>query len=360
MEKLPPIPTPASAQWREFRYQYLPGITFLLVVAVVVFMWRNYVVPPNVLAEVEPIRANVISAQPGLLTSLTVERFQHVTNGQEIAQIQIMETNVLSASLGVIEANLAMKNEQLDLLVRRDNMIYERERLDFLQEQVQFNMNKELLPLYTSNYMRMSNLWFRSTPPLVSAAQYDDAFAQYQKCKAGVEGNALYLAEKEKALPKLKVDASNLVYFVTKDIQAQADRLLNAQSNITLRAPIDGIVSVVNHRPGERVIASTPIVVITPLQSDRIIAYVRQPINTVPHLNDWVMVRRQTYKRETGYGKVALVGAQLDQIDPALLLGSTKTDMGLPFVIKMRDKMDLSPGERVDVILNPRIKPEVN
>ena len=361
MEKLPPIPTPVSAQWREFRYQYLPLITFVGIVAVVVVMWRDYVLPPTVIAQVEPITANVISSQPGLLTSLSVERFQHVTNGQEIAQVQIMETNVLAASLSVIEGNLAVKREQLDLLVNRDNMIYERERLDFLQQVVQNNMNAELLPLYTSNYLRMSNLWFRTTPPLISEAQYEDAFAQYQKCKVGIQGMTSYLAEREKVLPKLKVDASNLVYAVTKDIQAQADRLLNAQSNITLRAPIDGMVSVINHRAGERVVPGNTIVVVTPLKSDRIIAFMRQPINAKPIPNEWVQVRRQTFQREVGFGKIVQVGTQLQQIDPTLFPpGAKVTDMGLPFLVKMKDLMDLSPGERVDVILNPRNKPPIN
>ena len=61
MEKLPPIPTPIRTQWREFRYAYLPIATFITLLIMVGYMWHNYVIPPSVLAHVEPVTANVIS-----------------------------------------------------------------------------------------------------------------------------------------------------------------------------------------------------------------------------------------------------------------------------------------------------------
>ena len=98
MDKLPPIPTPLRTQWREFRFKFLPIITFCALIATVVVMWRTYVVPPTVVAEAETVKSNVISTAPGTLLSLSVERFQHVTNGQVIGLVQVVETNVLSTT----------------------------------------------------------------------------------------------------------------------------------------------------------------------------------------------------------------------------------------------------------------------
>jgi multidrug resistance efflux pump len=362
MEKLPPIPTPLATRWREFRYQFLPFITFAVIVAVVAVMWRTYVVPPNVLAEVEPMTANVISTQPGTVVTLNVERFQRVTNGQEIGQVLVLETNVLMAGLLEIEADLQVRRSQLDLTTLRDSMIYERERLLYLQEVVQHNINKVLLIRYTAEYLRASNL-FNSKNPVMSQQDYEKAQAQYEKYKVDVEETTKFLAEKEKALPRLKVDASNTLHFVELEIKAQEERLKAVNQNLILRAPIDGTVSTIKHRPGERVVAGDPIVVITPLNSDRIIAYVRQPMNVVPKVNDWVQIRRQTFKREVGYGKVVEVGTQLEAIDKALLASqgtAVKVEMALPFLVRVRDAMNLAPGERVDLILNPRMKPIAN
>ena len=110
-------------------------------------------------------------------------------------------------------------------------------------------------------------------------------------------------------------------------------------------------------------VAGNPIVVITPLHSDRIIAYVRQPMNFVPKVNDSVQVRRQTFRRETGSGKVAEVGTQMERVDPSLFVGSSVKviDMALPFLIRLEDnRLNLAPGERVDVIFRPRGKPARN
>jgi multidrug resistance efflux pump len=358
MEKLPPIPTPLGTRWREFRYQFLPIITFTMVVAVVAVMWRSYVVPPNVLAEVEPITVNVATIKAGTLIRLSVERFQRVTNGQEIGEVLVLETNVLTAGLDVIEDDLEVKRAQYDLLTLRDSMIYERERLAFLREVVDLNINKVNLTRATSNYLRASNLFFIKSP-VVSQAQYDQSWADYARCKVEVAETERYLVEKSNALPRLKVNSEKVIAAVVKDIGAQSNRLQAINQNLVLRAPIDGMISVINHRQGERISSGSTVVTITPLTSDRIIAYVRQPMNLVPKIDEEVQIRKQTFKRETGSGKVVEVGAQLDRIDPALLASqgqNIRVEMGLPFLVKVKpqSKLALAPGERVDLIFAPR------
>lgn len=45
-----PIPTPFSQRWREFRIVYLPVLTFLLLIAAILLMWKHYVMPPTIAA----------------------------------------------------------------------------------------------------------------------------------------------------------------------------------------------------------------------------------------------------------------------------------------------------------------------
>lgn len=366
MEKLPPIPTPVSTQWREFRYQYMPVITFVAIVAAVVVMWKNYVVPPMVLAQVEPVTSNVISTQPGVLTALYVERFQRVKKGQEIGVVNVIQTNVLASSLDTIRADLQVMHDRMGADALRAQQNYERERLTFLQERVQLNINKVLLSQYGADFLRASNLWLASKPPLISEQQYDTAKALYEKTKVEVEQTETFLIEKEKVLPLLRSDSSNLLASIENDIKAQQDKFKAESQDIILRAPIDGTVSVISNWPGEGVVAGKPIVIITPEKSDRIIAYVRQPMNLVPKVNDSVMIRRQTFSRKVYEGEVVQVGSQMERIDPSLFVGSTTkiVDMGLPFLIRVKidkdDKEPLAPGERVDVILNSRSKLAAN
>jgi multidrug resistance efflux pump len=362
MEKLPVIPTPLRTRWREFCQNFLPVMTFAGVLGATALMWRSYVVPPNVLAEVETITANVITTQPGVLVSFNVERFQRVTNGQEICQVLILETNALSASLDAIQSDLELMRSRLEIDAVRNSMIYEKERLAFLSEVVQHNINRVLLRRYKADFLRTSNLFYSKTP-LVSQAQYDQALTLYDKYRVDVDETGNFLMEKSNALPRLHLDSSNLLASVERDIAAQEAKLKATSQNLILRAPMDGIVSAISNRLGERVVAGKPIVVITPLSSDRIIAYLRQPMNLNPKTNEWVQVRRQTFRREVGYGRIVQVGTQLELIDRALLAsqGSTiRYEMGLPFLVQVRDRMDLAPGERVDVILPPRRSPPAN
>jgi multidrug resistance efflux pump len=362
MEKLPPIPTPLGTQWREFRFKFLPGITFLGLLALITFMWRNYVIPPNVLAEVEPATVHVISTLPGTLISLSVERFQKVTNGQEIGQIRVMETNLLVASLAAMEADLGVKRSQLDINELRSLQTYEQERLLTVQQRVQLNLNKVLLTRYAADYVRTSNLFF-SKPSLVSEAQYDQSLALYEKTKVDVEETEKLIAERERTVPRLLSNSTNLASNIERDIKAREETLRAGAQNLVLRAPIDGTVSLISNRAGERVMAGGAIVTITPSKSDRIIAYVRQPINFTPKVDDLVQVRQQTFKRRVGYGKVLQVGTQLEPIDRALLVNqgvNIRLEMGLPFLIKVPENLSLAPGERVDVVLNPHFKPVEN
>ena len=376
MEKLPPIPTPVSAQWREFRYQYLPLITFICIVGIVVVMWHNYVVPPTVLAQVETVTANVVSIQPGVLVSLDVERFQRVTNGQVIGVVRVLETNLMEASLAVIKADLQVMHDRIGVDDLRANQTFQTAWLSFLQERGQHEMNKVSLGRYLADYLRASNSWFNVTTvtnkgtvltitnaPLISKAQYDMAQALYEKTQVEVTQMQVYLAEKEKILPKMQGDSSKLLASIERDIAAQEERFKAGAQNIILRAPMDGTVSVISNHVGEGIVAGRPIVIITPQKSDRIIAYVRQPMNSVPTTNTVVMIRRQTFNREVGYGKIVQVGTQLEPMSPTLLAntGGKMIDMGLPFLVKISDKhLNLSPGERVDLILNPPTKPAVD
>src|SRR6185436_6665330 len=99
MDPLAPIPTPPAQRWREFRIQALPVVTFLGVLACVVALWGKYVVPTNMVGEVETMQANVITAVPGTIKEVKVKRFQRVRAGEEIAVISTMDAETLQASL---------------------------------------------------------------------------------------------------------------------------------------------------------------------------------------------------------------------------------------------------------------------
>src|SRR5688572_23208262 len=154
MEPLAPIPTPPAQRWREFRIQALPVLTFLAVLACVVLLWRDFVVPTNVIGEVETTRAMVISVVPGTIKEIKVQRFQHVKAGDEIALLNTMDPNALQASLRVIEADLKLMRARMQIDVERNNMSYEAMRLETLSERVELAYDRAQLHYYDSQVQR--------------------------------------------------------------------------------------------------------------------------------------------------------------------------------------------------------------
>jgi hypothetical protein len=99
MEPLAPIPTSPAQRWREFRIRTLPVLTFFGVLACVVLLWREFVIPTSVLGEVEGTRALIITAVPGTIKEIKVQRFQRVKAGDEIAIVSPMESGLPARAL---------------------------------------------------------------------------------------------------------------------------------------------------------------------------------------------------------------------------------------------------------------------
>src|SRR5436190_19141720 len=95
MDRLPPIPSPPSALWREFRINALPYLTFLSALAATVVTWRTYIGPSSFVGEVVSISAIVCSPQPGRVVQIRVGQLERVTKGQAVVQILTTDPRIL-------------------------------------------------------------------------------------------------------------------------------------------------------------------------------------------------------------------------------------------------------------------------
>jgi multidrug resistance efflux pump len=245
--------------------------------------------------------------------------------------------------------------EQLQLAQIRNSQIYERERLVYLDQLVQNQINSVNLKLAEAELARDSNLFF-AKPPLITENAYDITRYKAESLRTNVIEVRKFLEEKARVLPRLLANSTNVLTAVERDIKAQEDKYRSASTNVLLRAPIDGTVGIVNRRPGEKVMAGDPVVVITALQADRIIAYVREPVNRAPKVGEKVTVRRQSFRHEAEKGVVLEVGTHLAKIDPVLLPQNIRQEMGLPFLVSVPHGLKVTPGERVDVIMDSVVR----
>ena len=350
MDPLAPIPTPPAQRWREFRIQALPVITFLGVLACVVLLWRQYVLPTSIVGEVESVRAAVMSSVPGTIKELKVKRFQRVAAGEEIAVISTMDPETLQASLRTVEADLKLMRARMQLDMERNLQSYELARLEYMRERIDAALERVNVQVYEAQATRQAAMT-NSGPGVFYAAEYD-----YWRRLASNSGTNLvelekYLAEKEKTLATL-APATPADNAVLEDIKAQEELLRAESQTVSLKSPIDGMVSMVTFFQGQKVVANSPIATISAVSASRIVGYIRKPFSEIPKQGDLVTIRRQTFKREVAQGVVLEVSGQLEQITPTLVPATpgVKIELGLPFAVSFPSEVGLIPGEPVDLI----------
>lgn len=354
MESLPPIPTPPAERWREFRIQALPLMTFVAVLLGVVMLWKQYVLPTNIVGEVEAVRANVISSADGTLKELKVKRFQRVAAGEEIAVITTMDPATLQASLRAVETDLKVLRARMELDIQRNNLSFQQSQLDMLSERVDLAVERAKALIYEAEADRQHQLLTNAPSSLTSKTEYDAARLLAESTRTNVVEREKYLAEKEKILGTL-VPTNDADKVILESIQAQEAQLSSEGQTVSIKSPIDGMISAVFRYQGEKIVANAnvPIVTVSALQPTRIIGYVRKPFSEAPKQGDIVTIRRLSTKREQAQGVVVEVSGQLEQITPTLVpvQPGVKIEMGLPFAVSVPAEMTLIPGEPVDLII---------
>jgi multidrug resistance efflux pump len=352
-----PIPTPSAHRWRDIRMAYLPLITFALLLVTIFWMWRSYVHPPYLVGEVEAVRADVISIVDGTVLELKTDNLQEVTNGQELAVISVMEPAIVQAERKRIEADLELMKARMAVDMDRNTENYQQLRFQFLNYKVQLTIDQTNLDLAEVEFKRAEQLFTNATL-LVSEEAYDIAKAKRDVLRATVSGKSIFLAEYEKTLATL--DPEQLprnVEVISNAIQAQLELLALRQKPLVLKAPIDGFISAINHRPGEKITAGLPILVVSGNKTDRVVGWVRQPVRVKPSIGDMVEVRTIRSGLHTIEGTVTAVGEQLEAVSPAALpfgIPPKSVEYGLQFLVDVPPGNDLLPGEMVELTLTKK------
>ncbi len=364
MNPLPVIPTPPSQRWREFRIRVIPFLVFAGVFAALTVTWRDNVAPPVLVGQVEPITAYVTSPKSGTVAQLNLNRLQQVKAADAVGQIITTDPQILASSLAVIQSEIQLLRVNLQPVIdqQRYAMNYDRIRLDWLSQRVDLATARVKLQLAENDLRRTTEL-FRDN--IVSEKVFDQMKSARDKLQTEVEERSKLVAELEENLQSLRIredpgessqkpPGPREVLQASIAVQESKLRLTEAELRpVTLRAPMDGMVSVINHRSGEAIIAGEAVVTLTALSSNRIIGYLRQPITVEPVVGMPVEVRARSLNRRIARGEILQVGTQLELVDPVLLPPSSfRTPiLGLPLVIRLPPELKLVPGEIVDLAI---------
>jgi multidrug resistance efflux pump len=353
MKPLPKIPSPVSHHWREFRHKYLPAMVFLVVLTLAVNLWNHHVAPPSIVGEVETVRTSVTATVPGEIAELKVGLLEMVTNGTPIAIVNVMDDDTMKATMKAQEADLLVLEERLDQNNRRNVDNYENLRITLLTRKVDRAMENANLQFAISEFNRVKQLLPDKT---VSQAEYDLALSRRDALQEKVNALDKLIAEMTDSLERLRLPENLLTRTnasdpITKAIAARWEVIQATAKPQVIKAPMDGVVSVIWKRKGEKVVRGDAIVVISTKTTDRIVAYVRQPLNIRPEVGDMVEVRSRSFSRPMAMATIMKVGTQLEPINPAILPIATpnQVEYGLPLLLNLPTGLKLMPGETVDI-----------
>jgi HlyD family secretion protein len=358
------IPIPLARRWLDARQRVLPGLVLGATLCVISVLWKDHVASPTLVGQAEPVLADVSCQKPGVLAELSVTRFQKVKAGDSVGQVMVAEPRILESSLAVIRAEIEMLRVNMEPIATQQHnaMDYTRVRLEWMRQRADLASARVNLQLAESELRRTEALFKEK---IISQQSLDQAKAAYEALQQQVEELTRLVAEGNQNFKTLQLTNAADITRISEDplraaiaVQESKLRLTEAElSPITLRAPIDGIVTTIFHRPGETVIAGQPIVALATLNPVRIVGYLRPPLPAMPKVGTHVEVRTRSLQREVGSAQIVAVGTQLESI-PATLLGPLKPaylELGLPIDISLPASLKILPGELVDLRLDPQV-----
>jgi multidrug resistance efflux pump len=363
MDNLPVIPTPPGQRWREFRIRFMPLIVFTLTIGGIFFIWSKNLVPPTMVAQVESVITPVTSTDAGIITNVFVQRFQPVQKGDVIAAIVSSDNRQVDSELQLLRSQISLAQLELGTFVDQDRLAFDfhNYRLEYLRQQLDLSVAQAELPHAEFDLELGKKLLQEKIIPELDYRRLESRVDVLHTQISHLSTTTLDLEKRLKQTQDLGDFATTATN--TLAIRETLERLSNQRKKletvqkqlVLLRAPINGVVSSIQHRAGEAVLAGEIIATITATEGERIVGYLRQPFSFTPESGMTVQISSRSWKREQAESQIAAVGAQFEVItNVALMRANLPLEVGLPVAIGIPASLKelLRPGELVDITIH--------
>ncbi|MCC5942811.1 MAG: HlyD family efflux transporter periplasmic adaptor subunit [Balneolaceae bacterium] len=359
--KYTPVPIPFKQRLRELRVRALPLAVFLMVGVAVFYLWENQVSNPAMIGEVVGDHSTVSSPANGILINFYYNEFDWVEEGQLIGQIYRQDTLFVNAQLSLFRAESDLIRESMDAgaddLRNRSNL--EDLKIEELNTRISLASTQLKKQQARLNYQRAAELFERD---LIADQGYELAKMEYELLSVEVretEDLIRYLGERireNEEFQRYDTRADRDPILAAIRVQEQKMEALLAESApMPIYAPISGVVSMVNHKPGEYVATGDSLLRIESAEPAYIVGYLRQPFTVQPEAGMAVEVRTRKPGRSFFESNIEQLGGHIRMIDNQLQRPGAIYESGLPVKIAIDPSVDitLSPGEIVDIVLRP-------
>jgi multidrug resistance efflux pump len=288
-----------------------------------------------------------------------VVRFQKVQAGEVLGQVLIADPKLVESSLAVIRAELDNLRANMSPLVQqqRNAVNFAQLRLDWMRQRADLASARVSLQLAEVEFRREDELFKNK---LVSANEWDIARASRDGLQKQVDELDKLVAEGESNFTNMQPVGIDQMTHLSIDTmraafaeeEAKLKKMEAELAPVVLRAPMNGIVSVIYHRSGESVTAGDPVLAVASEAPVRIVGYLRPPNLDSAKVGMKVRVRARTPHRETAFAQITELGTQLETPPAPLALPvNASADLALPVEINVPSELKIRAGELVDLAL---------
>ena len=375
------------------RRHILPILVWIIVVAVVVGLFTRRSQRFEVLGIAQGEVRQIASSCTGRLKSVSVQLFEEVSLGQPVAVVDTILDNEqpraqLQAQLSTILAEIEHLTVQLvptqdDLLAekadretnrlsdsRRFSVDVENARLEILRLRALIETDRIMLEDLALEVQTVKELLAQEA---VAPYELQKAKVQYETLATKIEENEQLLEQAKDALTQTQQrrdeytrykphhpsveDALDVIRKAIKIQERRMDEILvqiealEPLQALKLTAPIAGVVSQIQHWPGEAVLAGEPILTIAEVKPTEIIAYaVEEKVNQIKKGMVVELVKQSEPKKiEIARSQIIYIGPIVEQLPPRLWRNPNIPEWGRPFLVKAPPQMKLIIGEVVGI-----------
>lgn len=337
---------------------------FAAVVSGAVFFWLWNAHPTSFIGQVEVLQANVNTPDAGLLTNLWVAPLQEVKAGDLIAEMVTTDPRTVNNRLEVMRDRMRLTELELSPVLSRQRSALDYEQLAVTCARVRAELATAKVNLFqASNELRRITDLYQQKDRLVSETDFDLAKARFEALQTEVEEKTKIVTTTEKSLERLSYMADAYVPGGENDPLKHALSMEEAKIKVfeqkmkplQLLAPIDGVVTLIHHRPGEQLAAGAAIVSITSKHSERIVGFVPRGFPCTPKVGTPVEVRTRELFRRKYLAQVIGIGPFLEPVTNSVLASPLAVRpvfipaTGQPIAVSLPPELRLLPGEYVDL-----------
>lgn len=373
------------------RRHILPILVWLSVLACVVGLFSRRTQRFEVLGIAQGQVRQIAANCSGRLKSIQVQLFENVTLGQPVAVVDTILDNEqpraqLQAQLSTILAEIEHLTAQLvptqdDLLAektdRETNRIsdsrrflidVENARLQILRLRVLIETDRIILEDLELEVQTAEELLAQEA---IAPYELQKAQVQYDTLEKKIEENEQLLAQAKEILKQAQQrwdeylrykphhpsveDALEVIRKAIKIQERRMDELLvqiealEPRETLKLTSPIDGMVSQIQHWPGEAILAGEPILTIAEIKPTEIIAYAAEHQAGQIKKGMAVELIENTKPPQIARSQVTYIGPAVEQLPPRLWRNPNVPEWGRPFLIKAPPQMELVIGQTVGI-----------